>query len=329
MPGRILLAITLAAAAPAYSASLCYDVEQLPVVVKIRDEGHQIRVFPLAKASGNQYLSSTLVFSETGGWRQGGQISCPNAVCDDTPLKYPGLSGETVTDCQIRNFPVERVRKDAEKHTSLRGDQLEQNTASCIRQGGKFWFGISYYAGEGIGGVGGVGRYDPNTGRLEIRRPKVLRETSVHHVAHDGKSLWLGTAGFYECIGDAPTQGLLRYEWDSGRFESFKGKRGGPCGFVVNDLLWRAGQLWVATELGLAQWNAKNDTWINYLPAPGASPPIRETRCEDLYAASLDKLKPGSGEYERLGLDSPYFLFYETLKAFRPDFIHTYRNNHP
>lgn len=326
--GLFFLIFTIAASTPAYGASFCYDVSQFPVVVRIKDEGHQIRVFPSAVVVGNQYLSSTLIYSESTGWRRGEQISCPNADCDDTPLKHPGLSGETVTDCQAIGFPVEQVRKDAEKHTPLRGFQLEQNTISCIQQDKKVWFGISYYSGEGIGGIGGIGRYDTNTGKLEVRRPKLLRKTSVHHVAHDGKSLWLGTIGFYEC-GDTPTQGLLRYEWDNGSFESFKGKSGGPCGFLVNDLLWRNGQLWVANELGLAKWNSKDNTWTNYLPAPGASPPIQETRCEDNYAASLDKLKLNAEEYERLNLDSPHSLFYRTLKIFRPEFFKTHHNINP
>lgn len=268
-----------------------------------------------------------MVYSEATGWHPGGQISCPNAACDETPLENPGISGDPVSDCQIKGFPANLVYKNAKNYTSLKGDELEQKTASCIQHGGQIWFGISYYSGEGIGGVGGIGHYDPKTQKMKIRRPKLLRSTSVHHVAHDGRSLWLGTAGFYECIGDAPTQGLLRYEWTNGRIESFKGKSDGPCGFVVNDLLWRNGQLWVATELGLAKWDAKNNSWTNYVPDPNSNPPMRETSCEELYVASLDKLKRNMGEYEHLDLESPYSLFNDTLKAFRPEFYKKYHTN--
>jgi hypothetical protein len=56
---------------------------------------------------------------------------------------------------------------------------IEQNPISCIDDGGWIYFGIHFYESEGVVGSGGIGRFDPNSKSVEIRRPKALRPYSV------------------------------------------------------------------------------------------------------------------------------------------------------
>lgn len=204
-------------------------------------------------------------------------------------------------------------------------EQIEQKVYAWTQYGGFIWFGIAFYDGEGVSGVGGIGRYNPKTKKMEIRRPQLLRDVSIGHIAHDGETLWLGTAGYYE----GPSgygHGLVRYDWKTDRISSFEGTDDGPCGFMVHGLHLEKNSLWVATDLGLSRWDRKSRRWDHYVPYPAGSPPMRTVTCPDQYA-SLLKTLPRS--FQPSFDTIPYSELFQSIKRFRPRFLKSYVQEMP
>jgi hypothetical protein len=110
---------------------------------------------------------------------------------------------------------------------------------------------------------------------------------------------------------------LVRYHWHTGRALTFLGGDDGPCGLLVNGLVQLGDDVWIATDLGLSNWNRKTSKWKNYVPDPSASPPMRETSCPDLYR-QLIGTRPRSGWNEAMPASSPYHQLIETLARLRP-----------
>jgi hypothetical protein len=196
------------------------------------------------------------------------------------------------------------------------GEDVSQEIVSRTLHKNVAWFGIGFYSGEGVSGVGGVGKFDLETRRVEIRRPGLIRDSSIGPILYDGRSLWFGTFGRYECLGDPPTHGLIRYDWETDRIESFEKKSDGPCGFRVNDLLRERDTLWAATSLGLSIRDDKSGRWRHYVPEPGASPHMRETTCPDLYRALLETIPNRPNEDP-----NPFTQFFDELARFQPAFL--------
>ena len=265
--------------------------------------------------AGQSYPKERLAlqYSEVNGWKQDKSFSCSDGVSclPKVNRDKPGIPPITLSKKEAVAL-VPRLQE---------AEAIAQDVSAWTEHSGAIWFGISFYAGEGSDGIGGVGRYDSKSGKTEIRRPKVLLESSINHIVHDGQWLWLGTTGYYECIGEPPAHGLIRYEWAADRIETFEGKDDGPCGFVVHDLLLEKNYLWVATDLGLSRWDRQSKKWAHYVPDPAASPPMRPTTCAALYT-NLLKILPRT-------FDPQYdFIFYsqlfDPLKRFRPQFLTSY-----
>jgi HEAT repeat protein len=154
---------------------------------------------------------------------------------------------------------------------------VEQIPVECIQVGIETFFGISFYRGEGWIGAGGLGRYDPASDTLEIRRPKMLREASVRRLVHAGDSFWVATEVHFEGSDYGSAPGLLRYDWERDVTESFEGREEGPCGYEVADLVLRDGALWAATDLTLSRLDEASGAWTHW------GPDGEETRCDLLY----------------------------------------------
>jgi hypothetical protein len=257
-----------------------------------------------------------LTQSEGADWKQDKPFPC-----GETPECLPE---KQQSKSNVPPITLSKEEAGALVPREQEADEIQQNMSTWTAPDGVIWFGISFYAGEGITGVGGIGRYDPKTGQTVIRRPKVLLESSINHIVHDGQWLWLGTIGYYECGGDVPTHGLIRYEWEADRIETFEGRDDGPCGFVVHDFLLEKKYLWVATDVGLSRWDRQAKKWAHYVPDPAASPPMRPTTCAALYTDLL-KVLPRTFDPQ-----SPYpeitfhTQLFDSLKRFRPQFLIRY-----
>lgn len=313
----VLAGLLLSLASPTWAASVCYDEKYYPAVGGLEKTATGVRAYLGGKFfqddQSHPKTRPALTHSEGADWKQDKPFPCgENPWC--LPKKQQGKP----------NVPPITLSKEEAVALVPRVQEAEviaQEVSAWTEHDGVIWFGIGFYAGEGTDGVGGIGRYDPLTKQTMIRRPKLLLDSSINHLVHDGESLWLGTTGYYECIGEPPTHGLLRYAWNTDQIETFEGKDDGPCGFVVHDLLLEKKYLWVATDLGLSRWDRQAKKWAHYVPDPAASPSMRPTTCAALYTDLL-KILPKT-------FDPQYdFIFYsqlfDPLKRFRPQFLISY-----
>jgi hypothetical protein len=222
-------------------------------------------------------------FSTKTGWRWLDPVA-PTSECQ---LRRPGGASDTAYQEGQRLAPgcpaalaaalPVLSQKDA---TRLRRDvdgghaAGKQEVGTCLDHGGYVWFGLAFYDGEGYTGVGGLGRFDPSTGRVELRRPPLLRDWSAGALAHDGKNLWLATWRYGEG-GDEPAVGFVRYDWDRDRLVP---EPDAMCGFLVTGVAVVDGVLWVASDGGLSRRRA-DGRWEHLAFRVGEKPAVQRTTC--------------------------------------------------
>jgi hypothetical protein len=199
---------------------------------------------------------------------------------------------------------------------------IEQNPISCIDEGAWIYFGIHFYESEGVVGSGGIGRFNPSTKSVEIRRPKALRPFSVRKMVKREGALWLATEDFNEGTA-GPALGLARFDWDKDHLQTFRGKAEGPCGFWVNDLLLTQDELWVATELGISRYHFANGQWKHFVPVARYSQELREATCREIYVSVAASLPDDFDDKEDGACDldgtTPRAILRSLIKQCRPD----------
>ncbi|MHB0972424.1 MAG: hypothetical protein ACYC7A_20170 [Thermoanaerobaculia bacterium] len=141
---------------------------------------------------------------------------------------------------------------------------VEETPDSCFEADGLVWFGLAFYEGEGADGVGGLGRYRPSDGSIEVRRPRWLRDKSVDHIAYDGRFLWITAIQRYE--GSGIRHGLAHYDWERDLLEPLAGTGDGPCAIGIGDMILHRGELWVAGGVAVSRLNLTTGVWTHFRP---------------------------------------------------------------
>ncbi len=220
--------------------------------------------------------------------------------------RSPGGRGGLTPD-QLRHLRSELQNVEHEY-------EVEQKVSACARDGDTTWIALGFYSGEGVTGVGGIGRYDSTSRQLEVHRPEAIRRASATSIAVFGEMVWVGTTGFHECVGYPPKAGLIQYKWGSLN-KTANQFIGGPevCGFVVHDMLRIEDKLWVATDLGLTEITDPGGLFPsgfrNFVPDSKAPNRVREVTCEDLYDELLITLP---NIPDRMG-NSPFRWFFDSV----------------
>jgi len=317
VPARLSPAIALAlvtlSAVAASAATTCYDESLYPAVFRLERSPKGLRAVVNDPGHDSESRSEfpALDYSPADGWQPAGSA-------------LPYDSGAYEKKSPVPEIVLSRREAITLRPHLVNADVFEQETGAWTEHDGSIWFGISFYEGEGVDGVGGVGRYDATTHTTEIRRPELLIDSSIDSIVHDGTWLWFSTAGHYECIGLPPMEGLVRYDWNADRLETFKGNDDGPCGFAVHDLMLDDDYLWVATDLGLSRRERRTGKWEHFVPDVKATPPMRPATCEQLYTHLLETLPKPSGDdvnrYSDDDRDSRSQLI-GNLQTFRPRFL--------
>lgn len=200
-------------------------------------------------------------------------------------------------------------------------DEIEQVTTSCTRVDSLVYFGLAFYSGEGTGGVGGIGRLDLHTGKVDVRRPQLLRTASVHKLLVLDKSVWVTTKDETEGT-TGPGIGIARYDWAQNRLETFQGAKDGPCGMWANDMLVHDGELWVATELGISRYSLKRGTWRHFVPLNDTTQDLREVACHDVYQEIASRLSATPDKMDDvcdINGGTPRGIFRHLLQEHRPE----------
>jgi hypothetical protein len=253
---------------------------------------------------------------ESKTWNRAGDTKCSALQqlpeCE-SPIPLAGLNTGRILELrpdleEYRQSWIEYSGKDFD--LSHEGDI---GAAACVVHDEHVWFSLAFYSGEGEFGVGGIGRSDRATGESELRHPEALRSVSSRRIAHDGDSLWINTLRETE-VGLEVALGLVRYHWGKGELETFdRSVNEGPCGDMVNDILFHEGVLWVATDLGLSRWFKSSGRWVHSIPS---HLPEEERSCEEVlrYAVRGALGRPGSVICD---LSNPLTRYYDRLLSLR------------
>lgn len=186
--------------------------------------------------------------------------------------------------CEVIPYQPPAVAEAIRLRPHLRvGHAAEEDVGACVEKNGYLWFGLTFYEGEGMDGIGGLGVYSRRTRRVEVHRPEWLRDKSIDHIVHDGRLLWFSVAQHYERGG--PTHGLARYDWESRTLQTMRGDDA-PCGWDVNDLAVIGDELWVATSIAVSRLELPTNRWRHFVPsADGAR--LEQRDCRSVYRRLL------------------------------------------
>ncbi len=205
---------------------------------------------------------------------------------------------------------------------------FEQKIGVCATGAGKRWGGISFYGGEGYGGVGGIVEEDIETGSIRYYRPLKLLDLSTSHLEYFGDNLWIGTAWYGEC-GTGIGVGVLSSFFANDEMYADWNLGSGTCGFQVSDMVVHADSLWIATELGLSKvslsgsrYHYEKFEWTNYVPTGDTENPIREVTCDELYEELFQSQELAAAPPNDDG--PPYAVLWGRISELRPNFAWRY-----
>ncbi len=202
---------------------------------------------------------------------------------------------------------------------------FEQKINVCTTHGNVIWGGISFYGDESGWGIGGLVRKDLTTENVEYHRPEVLREYSVSEIQYYDDQLWIGTTFNGECSGPQNGFGLKRYDLAWSKEHNIVRDVPEICGFAVRKFAVFDGDLWVATDLGLARSTKPLEgklKWQNYVPDLSDERKMRPVECADLYEELLRS--------RRIATDTAFDMgyafedFWGRLTDLRPGFTSQY-----
>jgi hypothetical protein len=303
-----ILVLSLTSISPvlnnARAAETCYNELGLPLISKLNETEHGIKITLRGFYAKDQFRNLPVIYwNEEKGWQANSDdkcISCESSHYNQYQSMIP----------HIEPIPVEDM--DAEEKPSI-----------PAYYDGHIWFGLGFYWGEGSIGTGGIGRYTPATKQLEIRRPAELKRVPIQKVVHDGENLWAATKYVFECEDDPPALGLLKYDWSNNKLTQFKSVNEGPCGFVIHDLVWKNGSLWVATDIGLSRWIKENDQWVHYLPDKKDPSLVVTMSCPAIYTYLFREFN--NIKWCNMGYNCDKQLL-DNLKSFRPEYYESIKD---
>lgn len=312
---------------PGFSDSLCYRVNQFPAVAMLSADETAIRFSTIGR--DNSFDSRVAPFFEydinRNIWRKTESPKCTYGNCP--------------TETSSCREQIPKINMSVAEFKTLRSidyepSHIDQKVTACHKVDNEIFFGIGFYAGEGTNGVGGVGKYSITTGEVEIRRPKVLRNTSITHVAFDGLYLWVATANDHECSGNVPSERLVQYNWygdqalqyDLNATKNF-------CGFVSYGMFLHNYNLWVASDMGISVLKGKKlptdrfpkweRTWTHYIPSSESSQFVKSVSCDDLY---VELLLTVTNDGDAASVSSEYLLENNLIRFERDTLVRIIKN---
>jgi hypothetical protein len=108
---------------------------------------------------------------------------------------------------------------DAKNFAHPNQAEMNEEIGPHQMEGGRLWFGKTFYNSEGETGVGGFGYFDPSTAAYRLYSPPEIQRWSVSAILVETDSVWLALYRRGE-YGNAPG-GLLRWDRKTETAQSF------------------------------------------------------------------------------------------------------------
>lgn len=124
-----------------------------------------------------------------------------------------------------------------------RGTSIEEQIGVSYVVGDRTWFGKTFYDGEGISGVGGIGYVDKGIRKYTIIRTPELADWSTSALSVEGNIAWIGLVTFPE--GASRSGGLLQLDLKSRRTRKY------PINDIVFSITRWKEALYLGTTNGL------------------------------------------------------------------------------
>jgi hypothetical protein len=175
---------------------------------------------------------------------------------DDFGMRSHGFI-ETLGPNRTKFYPL--PQSTAEKYSQLRSEDLQINpfTATADHyerqevigphqiEGGRIWFGNSYYDGEGMRGVGAFGFFDTSTRGYTLFSPPEVARYEISAILVEPERVWIALDRFGEDISRSPG-GFVRWNRITHEIQKY------PLEFVVDSIRVNGDSLRLTTRNGYA-----------------------------------------------------------------------------
>lgn len=175
---------------------------------------------------------------------------------DDFGMRSHGVI-ETLGANQTKFYPL--PQSTAQEYIRLRPEDLRLNpfTATANHydrqevigpyqiEGGKLWFGNSYYDGEGMRGVGAFGYFDTATRSYKLFSPPEVARYEISAILVEPDRVWVALDEFIEDLSTVPG-GLVRWNRSTHKIQRF------TLEFVVDSIRVEGDSVRLNTRYGWA-----------------------------------------------------------------------------
>jgi hypothetical protein len=135
-------------------------------------------------------------------------------------VENPGPNQKTypLPQTDLRTWQQARP-DDAKSFSQPNQAEMNEEIGPHQREGGRLWFGKTFYNSEGFTGVGGFGYFDADTAAYRLYSPPEIQRWSVSAILVETDSVWLALYRRGEFANSAG--GLLRWDRNSTQAQSF------------------------------------------------------------------------------------------------------------
>lgn len=211
------------------------DRQRLIAVEYNPDERLAFRV--LSNAAAQPWIGRVHISAGTEGLPPSNVIYIENDEAR-LPVAVPALPRTTYD--QFAAARHQRVKDGYRRE----GTELNESIGPWQREGGRIWFGKTFYDGEGSTGVGGFGYFDEKEKKLQLFNPPEIADWSVSALDVTLDAVWMALVNNGEYGGSSG--GLLRYDRHT------SAARRVPLPDIALRLHHINGKLLAATDFGFA-----------------------------------------------------------------------------
>lgn len=166
---------------------------------------------------------------------------------------------------------LEHYRRARPEHAEwVPAPEIRVDVGPVTAHEGRVWFGLTFYDGEGLDGVGGIGWFDPASREAEMIYPDALADWSVSAIAGADGEIVLGLARYPE--GATVGGGIGRYEIAGGTLRTL------DLPGVVGALAVREDTTYALSTRGLFVVHGEDALRFRLFPDLEGKPIIRRSR---------------------------------------------------